>query len=68
MFLCFNLADIMCAIGVYELPVLGPGGGTVATGQSCQIPLKLRAEGRTVRHTVTEDKRKKCSLPLYANF
>ena len=58
----------MCAIGVYEPIVLDPGGGVVATGQVFQIPLKLHAEGGIVRHTETEDKRKKSSLPLCVNF
>lgn len=44
---CCNLAYVVCAIGLYELTVLSPGGGVVETGQSGQILLELGAEGRS---------------------
>ena len=53
---CINLADVVCAIGIYELSVLSPGGGIVLTRQSVQIPSELRAEWRCAGHTVTRHK------------
>ena len=53
---CFNLADVVCAIGLYELSVLSPGGGVVVIWQSGQILLELRAEWRCAGHTVTTRK------------
>ena len=46
----------MCAIGLYELSVLSPGGGVVVIWQSGQILLELRAEWRCAGHTVTTRK------------
>lgn len=42
---CSDLLDVVCAIGLYELTVLSPGGGVVVTWQSCQVLTELRAEG-----------------------
>lgn len=53
---CLNLADVVCAIGIYELSVLIAGGGVVVTRQSGQILSELRAEWRGVGHTVTRHK------------
>lgn len=34
---CVNLVDVVCAIGMYELIVLSPGGGVILTRQTVQI-------------------------------
>lgn len=47
MFLCFNLANVMCAVGIYDLVVLRSGGGVVATWQTGHIPAELRAKSRS---------------------
>ena len=54
--LCVDLADVVCAIGLYELSVLSPGGGVVVTRQSVQILPELRAERRCAGHPVTRHK------------
>ena len=43
---CYNLTDVVCAVGVYELQVLIPGIGVVFTWQTGQTVNELRAEGR----------------------
>ena len=53
---CVNLADVVCAIGMYELIVLSPGGGVILTRQTVQILPELGAERWCVRHTVTRQK------------
>lgn len=41
-----NLADVVCAIGVYKILELIPGGGVVETWQPGHILSELRAERR----------------------
>ena len=53
----FHLADVMRAVGLYELSVLGAGWGAVVTGQSRHIPAEFIAEGRRARHAVTKDRK-----------
>lgn len=53
---CVNLVDVVCAIGMYELIVLSPGGGVKLTRQIVQIVPELGAEGWCVGHPVTRQK------------